>query len=247
MLLFGVNFNLYYFLLIGKVKDALRSEELRVYLSVIAAAVLLISINTFHIYQTVGETLRYAFFQVTTVISTTGFATADYANYWPLFSQMVLVLLMFTGACAGSTGGGIKMSRIMLLFKSARSEIDRLIHPRAVQVVRLEKKPVDHALIRATLSFFVLYLMIIAGVTFLLSLDEPDFTTNFTAALACLSNIGPGLGKVGPAGCYAFYSAPSKILLAITMLAGRLELLPMFVLFGFGFYHNHRPRQKKKA
>lgn len=244
MLLFGVNFNLYYFILIGKVKDALRSEELRVYLSVIAAATALIFANTFQLYRNVGETLRYAFFQVTTIISTTGYATADFANGWPLFSQMVLVLLMFTGACAGSTGGGIKMSRIMLLFKSARVEVDRLIHPRAIHVVRLEKKPVDHALIRTTLSFFVLYIAIISAVTFLLALDHADFKTNFTAALSCLSNIGPGLGSVGPAGSFAFYSAPSKILLAFTMLAGRLELFPMFVLFGFGFYHTKRAKNR---
>ncbi len=233
MMLFGINFNLYYFILIGKVKDALKSEELHVYLGVIAAAVLAIAASTYHLYQGIGSTLRYAFFQVTTIISTTGFATADFANDWPAFSQMILILLMFTGACAGSTGGGLKMSRIILLFKSCNQEIQRLLHPRAVQVVRLEKKPVDNLLLRTTLSFFVLYIGIVTAVTLLLSLDEPDFLTNFTAATACLSNIGPGLGKIGPNGNYAFYSAPSKVMLSLTMLAGRLELFPIFVLFNF--------------
>lgn len=243
MMLFGVNFNLYYFILIGKVRDAIRSEELRVYLCIIFASVAAIAINTYHLYQNFWETMRYSFFQVTTIISTTGFATADFANLWPAFSQMILVFLMFTGACAGSTGGGLKISRIMLLFKACGREIHQLIHPRAVQVVRLEKKPVDHALIRTTLSFFVLYIMILAGATLLLSLDEPDFATNFTAALACLSNIGPGLGKVGPMGNYAFYSAPSKVLLAFAMLAGRLELFPIIVLFSMEFF---RPTNAKR-
>lgn len=232
MLLFGVNFNLYYFILIGKAKDAFKSEELHVYLGVIAAAVAAISCNVYHVYGSVWQTLRYTFFQVTTIISTSGFATADFANNWPLFSQMILVFLMFTGACAGSTGGGLKMSRIMVLFKTCGQEIHHLIHPRAVTVVRLEHKPVNHGMIRATLSFFTFYIAILAASTLLLSLDNGDFTTNFTASLACLSNIGPGLGKVGPIGNYAFYSGASKVMLALEMLAGRLELFPIIVLFG---------------
>ncbi len=232
MLLFGVNFNLYYFILIGKAKDAFKSEELHVYLGVIAFAVAAISINVYHVYGSVWQTLRYTFFQVTTIISTSGFATADFANNWPLFSQMILVFLMFTGACAGSTGGGLKMSRIMVLFKTCGQEIHHLIHPRAVTVVRLEHKPVNHGMIRATLSFFTFYIAILAASTLLLSLDNGDFTTNFTASLACLSNIGPGLGKVGPMGNYAFYSGASKVMLALEMLAGRLELFPIIVLFG---------------
>ena len=238
MILFGINFNLYYFILIGKAKDAFKSEEFHVYLCVIAAAVMAIAANTYHLYQSLGNTFRYSLFQVATIISTTGFATADFANEWPAFSQMILVLLMFTGACAGSTGGGIKMSRIILLFKSATREIRQLIHPRAVSVIRLEKKPADQALLRTTAGFFILYSGVLFLVTFLLSLDEPDLLTNFTAALACLSNIGPGLGKVGPTGNYAFYSGISKILLTLAMLAGRLELFPIFVLFDFRTYKN---------
>lgn len=236
MLLFGVNFNLYFFLLIGKAKDALKSEELHVYLGIVAAAVAAIALNTYHLYRTVGETLRYAFFQVATIISTTGFATADFAGVWPAFSRLVLVLLMFTGACAGSTGGGMKVSRVMLLVKTSAQEVRRLVHPRAISVVRLEKKPADHALIRSTLTFFAMYIGCLTVVTLLLSLDEPDLVTDFTAAVACLSNIGPGLGKVGPLGNYAFYSGASKALLSLAMLAGRLELFPIFVLFGFSTY-----------
>lgn len=238
MILFGVNFNLYYFILIGKAKDAFKSEEFHVYLCVIAAAVAAIAANTFHLYQNLGNTLRYSLFQVATIISTTGFATADFANEWPAFSQMILVLLMFTGACAGSTGGGIKMSRIILLFKTGAREIRQLIHPRAISVIRLEKKPADQGLLRATGAFFILYIGVLILVTFLLSLDESDLVTNFTAALACLSNIGPGLGKIGPTGNYAFYSGASKVLLTLAMLAGRLELLPIFVLFDFRTYKN---------
>ncbi len=240
MMLFGVNFNLYYFILIGKAKDAFQSEELHVYLGVIAFAVAAISINVYHVYQSVGQTLRYTFFQVTTIISTSGFATADFANNWPLFSQLILVFLMFTGACAGSTGGGLKMSRIIVLFKTCRQEIHHLIHPRAVTVVRLERKPLNHGMIRTTLSFSVLYFSIIAASTLLLSLDTGDFVTNFTASLACLSNIGPGLGKVGPMGNYTMYSGASKIMLAMEMLAGRLELFPMFVLFGVAGYRSRK-------
>lgn len=238
MFLFGINFNLYYFILIGKAKDAFKSEEFHVYLCIVLASIAAIAVNTYHIYQNVWNTLRYSLFQVTTIVSTTGFATADFANDWPAFSKMILVFLMFTGACAGSTGGGIKMSRIILLFKSAGREVRQLIHPRAVSVIRLEKKPADHALIRTTSGFFILYIGVLFLVTFLLSLDESDILTNFTAALACLSNIGPGLGKIGPTGNYAFYSGASKILLTLTMLAGRLELLPIFVLFDFRTYRN---------
>ena len=236
MLLFGVNFNLYYFILIRKVKDAISSEELHVYLGIIGASVLAIAVNTYHLYQNIGETLRYSFFQVTTIISTTGFATADFANDWPAFSQMILVLLMFSGACAGSTGGGMKVSRLILLVKTGIQEIRKTIHPRAVPVVHLEKKPASQPLLRTTLVFFAIYMFCLTVSTLLLSLEEPDLVTNFTASLACLSNIGPGLGKVGPAGNYAFYSSPAKIMLALEMLMGRLELFPIFILFSAPLY-----------
>lgn len=236
MMLFGINFNLYYFILIRKFKDAIRSEELHVYLAVIGTAVLAIAWNTYHLYQNLGETLRYSFFQVTTIISTTGFATADFANEWPAFSQMILVLLMFSGACAGSTGGGMKVSRLILLVKTGVQEIRKTMHPRAIPVVHLEKKPAGPTLIKTTLVFFAMYIGILTVSTVLLSLEEPDLVTNFSASLACLSNIGPGLGKVGPAGNYEFYSSPAKVMLALEMLMGRLELFPIFILFSTPFY-----------
>ena len=231
MLLFGVNFNLYYFILIGKARDAFKSEELHVYLGVIAAAVVAISINVYHVYGSVWQTLRYTFFQVTSIISSSGFGTADFVRNWPGFSQTVIVALMFMGACAGSTGGGFKVSRVMILFKQAKKELHHLVHPRAVSVVRLEGKVVDKSVLKTVFGYLIIYMGCIAATTLLLSLDEPDFATNFTASVSCLNNIGPGLGKIGPMDNYAFYAPASKVLLALGMLAGRLEFFPMFVLF----------------
>lgn len=231
MLLFGVNFNLYYFILIGKAKDAFKSEELHVYLGTIAVAVAAISCNVYHVYGSVWQTLRYTFFQVTSIISSSGFGTADFVRNWPGFSQTVIVALMFMGACAGSTGGGFKVSRVMILFKQAKKELHHLVHPRAVSVVRLEGKVVDKSVLKTVFGYLIIYMGCIAATTLLLSLDEPDFATNFTASVSCLNNIGPGLGKIGPMDNYAFYAPASKVLLALGMLAGRLEFFPMFVLF----------------
>ena len=230
MLLFGVNFSLYHLILIGKWKNAVRSEELHAYLGIVLAAVVLITVNTYSAAQRLGITLRDAYFQVSSIITTTGYATVDF-DLWPGFSKMTLLLLMVFGACAGSTGGGLKISRIVILFKSARQEVRRMLHPRAVTVVRMEGKPVQSALIRATLTFFLLYATCLALGVFLLSLGEQDFLTNFTATLACLSNIGPGLALGGPTENYGFYSSASKVLLSLEMLAGRLELFPIILLF----------------
>ena len=230
MLLFGVNFSLYHLILIGKWKNAVRSEELRVYGGIVATAVVLIAINTASAATRFGITLRDAYFQVSSIITTTGYATVNF-DAWPGFSKMILLLLMFMGACAGSTGGGLKISRIVILFKTVRQEVRKLLHPRAVTVVRMEGKPIHTDLIRATMVFFVLYMTCLAAGVLLLSLGEQDFLTNFTATLACLSNIGPGLGKVGPIGNYGFYSGAAKVLLSLEMLAGRLELFPIIMLF----------------
>ncbi|MBQ6076958.1 MAG: TrkH family potassium uptake protein [Clostridia bacterium] len=230
MLLFGVNFSLYHLILIGRWKNAVRSEELHVYGGIVAAAVALITINTFSAVKGFGLTLRDAYFQVSSIITTTGYATVNF-DQWPGFSKMTLLLLMVFGACAGSTGGGLKISRVVILFKTARQEVRRLLHPRAVTVVRMEGKPVGSDLIRATLAFFLLYVACLAAGVLLLSLGEQDFLTNFTATLACLSNIGPGLALVGPTENYGFYSSASKILLSFEMLAGRLELFPIIMLF----------------
>ena len=195
-----------------------------------AAAVALITINTFSAVKGFGLTLRDAYFQVSSIITTTGYATVNF-DRWPSFSKMILLLLMVFGACAGSTGGGLKISRVVILFKSARQEVRKLLHPRAVTVVRMEGKPIQPDLIRATLIFFVMYIACLALGVLLLSLGEQDFVTNFTATLACLSNIGPGLALVGPAENYGFYSSASKVLLSFEMLAGRLELFPIIMLF----------------
>lgn len=232
MLLFGINFNLYYFILIGKAKDAIKSEELHFYLLMVLSAVVLISISTYDRAIGVFDTFRNAFFQVTSLTSSTGYGTVDFANLWPTFAQTILVACMFIGACAGSTGGGFKVSRVMICLKSGAAEIRHLLHPRAIQVVRLEGKPVDRAVIRSTFGYLALYLMIFIVSTLFLSLQNgTDFTTNFTAELACINNIGPGLGKVGPMGNYGFYHPALKMLLSFNMLTGRLELFPMIVLF----------------
>ena len=230
MLLFGVNFSLYHLILIGKWKNAVRSEELHAYLGIVGTAVVLVTINTLSAAHSFGLTLRDAYFQVSSIITTTGYATVNF-DAWPGFSKMTLLLLMIFGACAGSTGGGLKISRVVILFKSARQEVRRMLHPRAVTVVRMEGKPIQSDLIRATLTFFLLYIVCLATGVFLLSLGQQDFLTNFTATLACLSNIGPGLALVGPTENYGFFNGASKVLLSLEMLAGRLELFPIILLF----------------
>lgn len=231
MLLFGINFNLFYLILIGKVKDALRSEELRTYLLVIFVSVAAIFANTYHVYQSVGTTLRHSFFQVSAIITTTGYASVDFANTWPLFAQGVLLLLTVSGACAGSTGGGLKIGRIGLLLKTGLQGIRKAIHPRAVTPVRYEGKVVDATVIHHTLVYFVLYVFIICVSTLLLLLDSPDFTTAFTAEVTCFNNVGPGLSGVGPMENFGFFNGFSKMLLSFNMLLGRLEIFPMIVLF----------------
>lgn len=230
MLLFGVNFNLYYLILIGRVKEALKSEELRVYAAIVAFATLTIAGNVYYLYQNAGVSLRHAFFQVSTIITTTGYATVDF-GVWPQYAQHLLLLLMIIGACAGSTGGGLKVSRVILLFKMAKQELRRLIHPRMVTVVRLDGKRADDGLMHTTLAYFVMYILIVCVSTLLLSLNGLDLTTNLSAELACFNNIGPGLGLVGPVLNYSVYTIPEKILLTLNMLFGRLEIFPMLVLF----------------
>lgn len=230
MLLFGVNFSVYYMLLIGNFKKAFKNEELWSYLIVAAAAILIIFIDTLPIYEhNIGYTLRTAFFQVSSIMTTTGFATADFANVWPQLSQHLLLLLMIFGACAGSTGGGIKHSRILLLVKSSIQEIKRLLHPRMKTSIRIDGASVDIKTVHDVRTYLLMYVIIIIISTLLLSLDNADVTTNLSAELACFNNIGPGLGAVGPMSNYAAYSPFSKMLLSLNMLFGRLEILPMIV------------------
>ena len=230
MLLFGVNFNLYYFLLIKRFRDVFRSEELRAYLLIVGVAVAAIAADIVHIYGTVGRSLRYAFFQVASIITTTGFATADF-NTWPEFSRAILVILMFVGACAGSTGGGVKVARVVILCKTSLGDMRKMLHPNAVTTVRFEGKPLTDRSIRSVHLFLTVYILIFTVSVLLLSLERFDLITVFTAVAACINNIGPGLEVVGPMGNYAQFSPAAKLLLSFDMLVGRLEIFPMLLLF----------------
>ena len=229
MLLFGVNFNLYYFLLIKRFKDVFHSEELRAYLGIVAAAVIAIAVDILHIYGSVGKSLRYAFFQVSSIITTTGFATADF-NTWPTFSKGILVVLMFIGACAGSTGGGVKVARVVILVKSSLADMRKMLHPNAIATVRFEGKPLTERSVRGVHVFISVYVLVFAVSFLLLTLEGFDLVTTFTALAACINNIGPGLEVVGPMGNYAQFSPWAKLLLSFNMLVGRLEIFPMLLL-----------------
>ncbi|MCI5650448.1 MAG: TrkH family potassium uptake protein [Fusicatenibacter sp.] len=230
MIAFGVNFNFYYLLLCKKIKSAFGSQEVRAYFLIILMSIGVITWNVHTMYPTFGEALRQAAFQVGSIITTTGFATADF-NLWPELSKTILVMLMFIGACAGSTGGGIKVSRILILLKTVHKELTAIVHPRSVKRIRFDDHVVEHEVLRAINVFIIVYLVIFAGSMLVISFDEFSFETNFTAVAATLNNIGPGLDKVGPMSNYSEYSTISKLILIFDMLAGRLELFPMLILF----------------
>ncbi|RRD94118.1 TrkH family potassium uptake protein [Clostridiales bacterium COT073_COT-073] len=234
MLIFGVNFNLYYFILIGKIKEFFRSEELKWYLSIVGLAVVVITLN---IYSAMAypfpESLRHTFFTVSSIMTTTGYSTADFAQ-WPLFSHVVLLVLMFIGGCAGSTAGGIKVARVGTAVKSALAEIKRARNPKRVLTFHFEGKLVDIDLMKSLTNYFLLYIFTFAIMILLISLDSPNFTTAFSAVAATFNNIGPGLDVVGPTGSFAGFSDFSKIILIFAMIAGRLEILPMLILFSPG-------------
>lgn len=230
MILFGINFNVYYLILLRRIRDALRSEEVRCFLGIIALATAAITINIASSLASLGVSLRQAFFQVSSIITTTGFATVDF-NLWPEFSRHTLVLLMVIGACAGSTGGGLKVSRVIILVKSFFAEIRYIINPKSVQSVRLEHKFVDKATLNSTRTYAAAYLMLVCLSTLLLSLDGYNLSTNLTAVLSCINNIGPGLDLVGPMANFGFYSDWAMLLLSLVMLIGRLEIFPMFMIF----------------
>ena len=232
MLLFGVNFNAYYLLGRGKFKEVL-STEIRVFLCIVVASITLIVANlliTGTGDYTFGEALRHTALTVASIISTTGITTENF-DLWPTFSKAIIVSIMLIGACAGSTGGGIKVSRIMLLFKSAASQVRRIIHPNEIRVVSVGKKAVSNETIRSVNAFIVVYVFIYALSTLLLSIDAPSFEVAFVSVAATINNVGPGLSAVGPAGNFAFYSAFSKIVIILDMLVGRLEIFPILVLF----------------
>lgn len=230
MILFGINFNVYYLFLVKKPKQALCCEEMRVYLGIILAAILLIVWNARACFGSLFEAFHHSAFQVASIITTTGFSTVDF-NAWPHFSRAVLVILMFIGACAGSTGGGIKVSRCVILFKSVRKELRSAMHPRCVQRIRFEGRAIEKETIHSIERFFAVYVMVFAVSALLIALDDMDFASTFTSVAATLNNIGPGLEIVGPTSNFSSLSALSKYVLMFDMLAGRLEIFPMLVLF----------------
>ena len=229
MILFGVNFNVYFLLTIKKIKPALLIEEIRYYFLVIAVSILLITLNVRHMFPSLSRTIQQVSFQVGSIITTTGFSTTDF-NLWPSFSQSILVLLMFCGACAGSTGGGIKVSRFLILAKTMKKEVQIYLHPNLVKKVKMDGKLIPHEVVRATNIFLVAYLLIFSVSVLIVSLDNFDFTTNFTAVAATFNNIGPGLSMVGPAENFNLFSPLSKCVLIVDMLAGRLEIFPILML-----------------
>lgn len=229
MMLFGINFNLYFLLLCGKIKDVLKCEELRTYLAIMFTAILVITLDVRGLFSTGFEAFRHAAFQVGSVMTTTGFATADF-NLWPDLSKVMLVLVMCIGACAGSTGGGIKVSRVLLILKNAKKEIKRLLHPRSVNIVKFNGKRVSDEVMQGTNAYISLYVIILAVSMLVVSFDNVDLVSNFTGVIATLNNIGPGLGVVGPMGNFADYRWFSKCVFIIDMLFGRLEIFPLLVL-----------------
>lgn len=228
--LFGVNFALFYFMILGDFKSILKNEELRTYILLIAAATAAIMLNIHSLYPTIGKSFRYAVFQVVTVITTTGYSTADFAQ-WPMFSKAVLMMLTVIGACASSTGGGIKVSRLLVGMKCVKREIVQLAHPKSVGIIRIGGKKVSSDVLRTIYIYFIAYVGILIGSVVLISLDNFDFETTFSAVLTTLGNVGPGMAQVGPMGNFAEFSPLSKLILCFDMLAGRLEIFPFLVLF----------------
>lgn len=230
MILFGVNFNFYYLLLRRKPRQALACTEVWAYLGIIAASILVITIQVLPGFETVYQAFHHTAFQVSSIITTTGYFTADF-NEWNALSKTILVLIMFVGACAGSTGGGIKVSRIIILLKGVRKEVMRVCHPRSIKKVKMDGHSLEHEAVHSVYAFVIIYICIFVVSLLVITLDEKDLVTNFTAVAATINNIGPGLNIVGPAGNFSSFSDLSKFVLMFDMLAGRLELLPLLVLF----------------
>jgi trk system potassium uptake protein TrkH len=228
--MFSINLSLYFLMISGKVRQALKSDELRFFLGVVFASTALIAINVRPMFHSMREAVHHAFFQVTTIISTTGFSSVDF-DLWPQFSRVLLVLLMLCGACAGSTGGGIKCSRVLVMFRVIIREIRQVVHPRSVYIVKLDGQTLDEPTLKSIFVFFSAYMLILFGSALVLALDNFSFGTTFTAVVACIGNVGPGLEKVGPMGNYSFFSPLSKLVLSLCMIIGRLEILPVLVLF----------------
>ena len=230
MILFGVNFNAYYFLIFHNFKKAFGMEEVRYYMGIIAAAIAIVSIETFSLYGNVFDTLTHVSFQVASIITTTGFSTVDF-NLWSQASKTVLVLLMFIGACAGSTGGGIKVSRFVVLVKTLGKEMTSYIHPRSIKKIKFEGKPVEHDVVRSINVYFITFMILFSASVLAVSFEDRDLITSFTAVAATINNIGPGLEMVGPTQNFSLFHPFTKYVLMFDMLAGRLELFPLLILF----------------
>ena len=230
MILFGINFNLYFLICMKKWKEALKNEEMRAYLGIIAASVVIITVNILHICESVGQAFRYSFFQVASIITTTGFYSADY-NHWPELSKALLLVLMVIGACAGSTGGGIKVSRLLILVKTVKQGVQRILHPKAVTGVRVNGKKIGQDTMQGVYLYFVSYILIIIISVLLVSIDNFDFATTFSGVLTTINNVGPGISAVGPVDNFQDFSLLSKIVFCVDMLAGRLEVIPYLLIF----------------
>ena len=230
MIIFGINFTMFYMIIIGNWKEVVKNEELKAYFIVILLSISLIVINIFSLYSTFEEAFRHSLFQVASIISTSGFVTTDF-NLWPTLSKIVLLIIMIFGGCAGATAGGMKMSRIVILFKSSIRRIKSMISPRKVQNIKLNKETIDNETVEGVQNFLIVYFIVFIAVALLISIDGMDLITTFTASLTCINNVGPGLGAVGPTGSFAGFSDFSKILLSIEMIAGRLEIFPILIMF----------------
>ena len=232
MLLYGVNFNVFYLILIGKFKKAFCSEELRIYIIILFVATVAITVDLLIAGIQFGESLRYSFFQVTSISSTTGFSTADFGT-WPSFSHGILLFLMIIGACGGSTGGGLKVSRITILFKSGATDLKKMLKPRSVHRIKFEGEPLDEDTIHNVRTYFIIWVMLFVLGTLIVATDSfGDILTDITASLTCIGNVGPGLSLIGPSLNFAAFNPLSKIVLSLLMLIGRLEIFPILLLFG---------------
>ena len=229
MFLFGVNFSLYFFMLIKRFKEVWKNTELKVYMTVIAIATAVIMLNIMPIYNTIGKSFRYAIFQVVAIMTSTGYGTADFCT-WPMLSQMILIILMFVGACAGSTGGGFKVQRFIIMFKSAKKYLKKLIHTKSVNIVKSDDKTMDVETVHGVQSYLIIYLALMMVSMLLLAINNKDFGTTFTSVVTCINNIGPGINEVGPTANFGHYSDFSKYVLSFDMLLGRLECLPLIIL-----------------
>ncbi len=230
MILFGVNFNAYYFVILKKFKNAIKMEEVRKYFMIILLAIVIIAISMYDRNVSIWDTLRHSSFQVASIITTTGFSTADF-NLWPEVAKTILVMLMFIGACAGSTGGGIKVSRFVVVVKTVIKELNSYLHPKSIKKIKVDGKTVEHEVLRSINVYIAVYVVIFAASVLLVAVEGNEFVTNFTAVAATLNNIGPGLELVGPMSNFGHFNDLTKIVLSFDMLIGRLELFPMLVLF----------------